>query len=119
MKCSLLFLPIALFLCMGCYFSPTTAMETDVEVATDGEMGSLINDKDSPEAIEKKIKEEKVSKKKNKKATKDWSKIDFNAVEKSWEGGDDERELDHDFEIRYILLYHLLYQLNLIFFIVY
>eukprot|EP00596_Hydrurales_sp_CCMP1899_P009565 CAMPEP_0119052194 /NCGR_PEP_ID=MMETSP1177-20130426/73578_1 /TAXON_ID=2985 /ORGANISM="Ochromonas sp, Strain CCMP1899" /LENGTH=166 /DNA_ID=CAMNT_0007031685 /DNA_START=18 /DNA_END=518 /DNA_ORIENTATION=- len=30
---------------------------------------------------------------------KDWSKVDYNAMDKSWEGGDDERELDHDFEI--------------------
>jgi len=33
-----------------------------------------------------------------KKTTKDWSKVDFNDVEKEWEGGDEEEELEHEFE---------------------
>ena len=37
--------------------------------------------------------------KKNNKKKKNWSTIDFNAIEKEWEGGDDERELEQEFEL--------------------
>ena len=34
-----------------------------------------------------------------KRNTKAWSKVDFNAVEKDWESGDDAELLEHEFEI--------------------
>ena len=42
----------------------------------------------------------KVSKdsKKLKKKSKDWSKVDMKSLEKSWEGGDDEEELELEYE---------------------
>ena len=33
-----------------------------------------------------------------KRAQKDWSKVNFDTLEKEWEGGDDKRELEHEFE---------------------
>jgi streptomycin 6-kinase len=106
MKFSILFLSIALILCMG-YLSPH-AMVMETEVAIDGEINSFSNEQDTTAVSEEKIKEEEKTAKKtgiqrNKRGMKDWSKIDYNAMDKSWEGGDDERELDHEFEIRYFL----------------
>ena len=34
-----------------------------------------------------------------KKSQKNWAKVDYNALEKEWENGDDERELEHEYEI--------------------
>lgn len=34
-----------------------------------------------------------------KKSQKDWATTDFNALEKEWEGGDDEEELEHEYEL--------------------
>jgi hypothetical protein len=38
------------------------------------------------------------SKNKKKKGSKDWSKVNFDDVEKEWEGGDDEEELEYEHE---------------------
>lgn len=99
MKSSIFFLTIALLLCMG-YFFPCNAIET--EIATDGEVDSLINEKKEADIVKEK---EKIVKK-NKKSQKDWSKVNFDSIDKAWEGGDDRRELDHDFEIRLISVFN-------------
>lgn len=61
--------------------SLSTAGAETVEVGNEGEV------KKSPK------------KSPGKKSQKNWAKVDYNALEKEWENGDDERELEHEYEI--------------------
>lgn len=61
--------------------SLSTAGAETVEVGNEGEV------KKSPK------------KSPGKKSQKNWAKVDYNALEKEWENGDDERELEHEYDI--------------------
>jgi hypothetical protein len=50
------------------------------------------------ENVEDLAKPKPVKVKKIKKSTKDWDKLSENDLEKNWEQGDDEQELEHEFE---------------------
>jgi hypothetical protein len=71
-----------LFLFMG-NWSQLHAETNEVEVEVNGE-GEL--------------KQEIKKKSYVKKSTKNWAKMNFDAIEKEWEGGDDDEELEHEYE---------------------
>ena len=75
MKSSMLLNTIFLLLILALFGQQAVAQSA--EIGTDGEVQ----------------KQTKKNKKKN------WSSIDFDAVEKSWEGGDEKQELENEFDI--------------------
>ena len=72
-----LILLISLVIFLG--FCPHSISSDQAEIDVDGDM--------------------KLQRKTNKNKRKNWSKVDFNTLEKEWEEGDDKRELAHDFEL--------------------
>lgn len=90
MKYPVFFLLLTLIVLLGQW--EQVSSET-AEVSVEGEATETVK--------ENKIKTaEKSAKKSHKKKTqKDWASTDFNALEKEWEGGDDEEELEHEYEL--------------------
>ena len=65
---------------------------------TSSSQGDQLDAKVPAEESALEIKEDLKSKKKTKKKSKDWSKINFNTLEKGWEDGDEEEELELEFD---------------------
>jgi hypothetical protein len=86
------------FLCL--FFSNILCLEDGVAadhgVAAD--LATQTGTESGEESIETKPKPKPVKVKKIKKSTKDWDKLSENELEKKWEEGDDEQELEHEFE---------------------
>jgi Chaperone for wingless signalling and trafficking of LDL receptor len=91
MKYPVVFLLLSLIILLGQWGRQVSA-ET-AEVSVEGEATETA--KKTAEKTAKKA----AKKSHKKKSQKDWAKTDFNALEKEWEGGDDEEELEHEYEL--------------------
>lgn len=93
MKASWIFLWLCLGLAASVFAKPE--VETLSEAATTeagGSGGPAVTDAPKPEAVSTKPKPGR------KRTTKDWSKVKLDDIEKSWQQGDAEEELEHEYE---------------------
>jgi Chaperone for wingless signalling and trafficking of LDL receptor len=95
MKYPIVFLLLTLIILLGQWGQQVSA-ET-AEVGVEGEVKEKA-EKNAEKTAEKAAK--KAAKKSHKKKSqKDWARTDFNALDKEWEGGDDEEELEQEYEL--------------------
>jgi hypothetical protein len=91
MKFSIVFV-LCLVILSGVLLSQVTGSEIEVDATGDA---TIKEDAASEETSKVKTKTKKTSKKKS---SKDWNKLKFNDLEKEWEDGDEDEELENEYE---------------------
>lgn len=88
----ILFIFMLCLVCVTLISHVANASEIEVDIAGDATSDSVNEDSASTETTSKPTKKTK------KKSSKDWNKVKFSDLEKEWEDGDEDEELENEYE---------------------